>query len=297
MVEVVGFGQACVDYIAPSPFFPPENGKVRLKELYIKCGGPIATALVTLSRLGIKTAYIGAVSDDQFGRMIIENFRKEGVDTSHTKVIRGYRSQFAFISVTDGKRTIFWIPGSFPEIRAEEIDLSPFPHAKVLHLDELLIDASIEAARQARKKGMIVTIDADSLKDGIERLFQLVDIIIIPETLALLLEPKKGIEDILRRLRLFGAMHVVITCGERGSIGYDGRKIVYQKAYEVKVVDTTGAGDVYHGAYIYGILKGWDMKRCMEFASLCSALNCKRFGAQGGIPKRDDPEIRSFIQS
>jgi len=294
-IEVIGFGQACVDYIGPAPYFPQENGKVRLSELYTKCGGPIATALVTLARLGIKTSFIGAISDDVFGKMIVRNFKKEGVDISHIKIIKGYRSQFAFISITDGKRTIFWIPPSFPDIRPEEVDLSLFPNAKILHLDELMIDASIEAAKQAKSKGMDVIIDADSIKDGIEELFRLVDVLIIPEDLAKKLEGNTDNEKILKKLKLFGPRQVIITLGEKGSIGFDGQKIIHQKAFEVDVVDTTGAGDVYHGAYIFGMLKGWDMKECMKFASACAALKCTKFGAQEGIPTLSD--IKRFLET
>ncbi len=295
-IEVVGIGQACIDYIAPAPFFPKEDGKVKLKELYIKCGGPVATALVTLSRLGIKTAYIGAVSDDSFGKRILDTLKKEKVDTTYTKVIKGYRSQFAFIVVTTGgKRTIFWIPSSFPEISASEIDISQFPDVKVIHLDELMLQASIEAAKQAKKRGITVTIDADSLKEGIEKLFSFTDILIIPESLAKALEPNKSAEQILKSLKSFGASQVVITLGEKGSIGYDGKTYYYQKAYKIDAVDTTGAGDVYHGAYIYGLVKGWDMKRCMKFASLCAAIKCTKFGAQEGIPTKNHPDILKFL--
>ena len=108
-IEVVGFGQACVDYICPAPYFPEEDGKVMLDELYVRCGGPIATALVTLARLGIKTSFMGAIYDDMFGKIILDNFKKEGVDTSHIRIMEGYRSQFAFICITNGKRTIFCI--------------------------------------------------------------------------------------------------------------------------------------------------------------------------------------------
>lgn len=297
-IKVIGFGQACIDYIAPAPFFPEEDGKVMLTDLYIRCGGPIATALVTLSRLGVKTAYIGAVSDDDFGKKILENLKKEGVNIKCVKIIKGYRSQFAFIVITsNGKRTIFWIPGSFSEMSPSEVDISIFPDAKIIHLDELMLQASVEAAKQARKRDITVVIDADSLKDGIEKLFSLVDVLIIPESLARKLEPKENLEQVLKKLKLFGASQVVITLGERGSIGYDGKEYYYQKAHKVKAVDTTGAGDVYHGAYIYGLLKGWDMKKCMEFASLCSAIKCTKFGAQEGIPYRDDPIVRSFLIS
>ena len=283
-IEVVGFGQACVDYICPAPYFPEEDGKIKLNQLYVKCGGPIATALVTLARLDVKTSFIGAISDDLFGKIILKNFEKEGVDISHIKIIEGYRSQFAFICITEGKRTIFWIPGSFPEINPAEIDLSVFPDAKVLHLDELMLDASIEAAKQAKKRGIDVVIDADNPKKNIENLFSLVDVLIIPEYLATQMEGNKDPEKILKKLKLLGPRQVIITCGKKGSIGYDGREVIYQKAFKVDAVDTTGAGDVYHGAYIYGILKEWDMKKSMEFASICAALKCRKFGAQDGIP-------------
>lgn len=292
-IEVIGLGQACVDYICPAPYYPKEDGKVKLAQLYVKCGGPVATALVTLARLGVKTSFIGAVSDDMFGRIIVENFKKEKVDISHIKITKGHRSQFAFICVTGaGKRSIFWIPGSFPEIDPREIDLSIFPHAKVLHVDELMPGASIEAARQAKKMGIDVVIDADSIKEGTDKLFSLVDVLIVPEYLATQMEGDLGKEKILKRLKLLGPRQVIITCGEKGSIGYDGKEMIRQSAFRVDAVDTTGAGDVYHGAYIYGMLKGWDMKKSMKFASICAALKCREFGAQAGIPdlRGKDPE-------
>ncbi len=292
--EVIGFGQACIDFIGLAPFFPKEDGKVKLEEIYIRCGGPVATALVTLSRLGIKTAFIGAVSDDIFGDMIKENLRKEGVDISYMKVIKGYRSQFAFITVTDGKRTIFWKPPSFPEIDPDEYDPSIFQGVKILHLDELMISTSIAIAEKAKKKGILITADIDSMKEGVEKLFSLVDILIIPEGLARQIEGNLSLEEILKKMKLLGPRQVVITMGERGSIGFDGKDFIYQDSFKTHVVDTTGAGDVYHGAYIFGLLKRWDMKRCMKFASYCAALKCRKFGAQEGIPRLC--EVKGFIE-
>ena len=99
-VQVIGLGQACIDYLGTLPSYPQEDGKVELVDLLIRCGGPASTALVTLSRLGIMTSFLGSISNDSFGMKIMDNLKHEKVDVSLLKIIPGYSSQFAFIAVT-----------------------------------------------------------------------------------------------------------------------------------------------------------------------------------------------------
>jgi sulfofructose kinase len=286
-VQVVGLGQACVDYLGGIATYPKEDAKAELANLYMRCGGPACTALVSLSRLGIQTSFLGSISDDPFGVNILRNLKREKVDISHLKVTPGFTSQFAFIAITknSGKRTVFWHRGNVPHLRKDDVDMRPFSKANILHLDGLMIEASIAAARQAKTLGLTVLMDAGTMREGTKELVKFVDILIASETFAKpLVSTDASPETSLRVLQDLGPGKVVITLGAKGSIGLDTRGIVRQRAFSISAVDTTGAGDVYHGGYIYGLLQGWEMARCMRFASAAAALKCSHIGAQSGIP-------------
>ena len=286
-IEVVGLGQACVDYLGMVPVFPHEDGKVELAEIHTFCGGPASTAMVTLATLGIRTSFLGSISDDHFGKKILENLRQKGVDTTCLKVRPGYSSQFAFIAISGGgRRTIFWHRGSVPPLSAQDINLRLFPDSRVLHMDGLMIQACLEAARQAKSMGIKVVMDAGTWREGSRELCSTVDILIASETFAApLVGEDAPVQKALEALKSLGPEVVVITLGSRGSIGLGPEGLVMQAAYRVDAVDTTGAGDVYHGAYIYPMLQGKSMEYCMRFASAAAALNCTAIGAQGGIPQ------------
>jgi ribokinase len=295
-IQVIGLGQACVDYLGDLTSYPQEDGKIELRDLHIRCGGPASTALITLSRLGISTSFLGSISDDLFGVKILKNLKKEKVDVSFLKITPGYTSQFAFISVTkkSAKRTIFWHRGTVPYLRPRDVDLSRFPNARILHIDGLMIDACMEAARQAKTSGMTVVMDAGTMREGSKELASLVDILISSETFAEpLVGPETAHETALYALHKLGPKQVVITLGSEGSIGLNDKGISRQAAFPVNAMDTTGAGDVYHGGYIYGLLQSWEMSKCMRFASAAAALKCMNTGAQTGIP--DLKAINNFI--
>ena len=296
-VEVAGLGQACVDYLGKIPAYPREDGKIELTDLQTQCGGPASTALVTLSRLGIRTAFLGSVSDDPFGIEIQKGLQEEKVDTTFLKVTPGYTSQFAFIAITkkDGARTIFWDRGSVPHLTSKDVDLSPFSHARVFHTDGLMLKASIEAAHQAKDMGMTIVMDAGTLRQGYRELVSLVDILIASQGFGeALVGSGEPPEKALEALAQWGPREVVITLGAKGSVGWHDGGIISQDAFSVEVMDTTGAGDVYHGAYIYGLLQDWNMLECMRFASAVSALKCMEIGGRKGIPSLE--EVKAFIE-
>jgi len=265
-------------------------------DLHVQCGGPASTALVTLSRLGIKTSFLGSISDDTWGIEIVKGLREEDVDASFLKITPGYTSQFAFIAITEGggNRTIFWHRGSVPHLRAGDVDLSHFSGAKILHVDGLMIEAAQEAARQARRMGLRVVCDAGTMREGSLELASLVDVLIASERFP---DPLLGEDvppaEILETLRQLGPKEVIITRGLKGSMGFSDGEIISQEAFTVDARDTTGAGDVYHGAYIYGLLQNWDMRECMRFASATAALKCRETGGRKGIPCLE--EVRQFL--
>jgi sulfofructose kinase len=291
---VVGLGQICVDYVGQLPAYPPEDTKAELKELRMSCGGPAATAMTALSRWGVPTSLLSGISDDYFGRKISETLKKEGVDTAHLKIVPGCASQFAFIAVTTdgGKRTVFWNPSSVPPLAPEEIRLERFSSARILHVDGLMLDAAIIAAQQAKALGWTVVMDAGTLRHGTLDLVSHVDVLIASETFA---DPLVGAEtpkeEALQRLLELGPGQVVITLGAKGSMGLTKGNLVHRPAFQIVSKDTTGAGDVYHGGYIYGLLKGWQMPQCMAFASASAALKCQKGGGWRGIPTLGDIEM------
>jgi ribokinase len=295
-VQVVGLGQACVDYVGRVPEYPGEDGKMELDGLFTSCGGPAATALVALARSGIGTAFLGSISDDPFGIQIVETLKKEGVDISSLTITPGFTSQFAFIAVTEGSgnRTIFWRRSTAPELRPKDVSLSRFPGARILHLDGLMAAAGREATLQAKQRGMTVVMDAGTLREGTLDLVKQVDTLIASEGFGTSLAGAGGShEEALESLRTMGCRQAVITLGAKGSIGLDQRGFIRQPAFPVTSTDTTGAGDVYHGAYIYGLLQGWGMARCMAFASAAAALKCRNGGGWRGIPR--NPEIEDLM--
>lgn len=296
--RVIGLGQACVDILGRVPLFPQEDGKIELVELHRQCGGPASTALVALSRLGVPCSFLGSVSDDPLGDEIVGALKAEGVDASLLQVTPGYSSQFAFIAVSrkSGNRTVFWHRGSVPHLTKNQVDLSPFAQAEILHLDGLMIEASLEAVAQARSRKLTVVLDAGTMREGSLDLASRVDILIASARFADPLvgagaEPEKAFDA----LCALGPKTVVMTLGRRGSIGWDGNTRFWQKAFPVEAVDTTGAGDVYHGGYIYGVLQKWPLKESMRFASAVAALKCREMGARRGIPRLN--EVQAFMAS
>jgi sulfofructose kinase len=297
-IQVVGLGQASVDYLGRVPVFPNEDEKVELLDIRMQCGGPASTALVTLARLNVATAFLGSISNDPPGREILRDLDYERVDVGALKMTPGFTSQLAFIAITAGagKRTIFWHRGSVPPLEPDDVDLSAFPSAALLHLDGLMIEASIEAARQAKTRGMKVVMDAGTMRAGSQRLAALVDVLIASERFATpLVGDEARPETALEALHGLGPELVVITLGPKGSIGSDRRNTILQKAFPVAAVDTTGAGDVYHGGYLYGMLQGWDLHRCMRFASAVSAIKCCHIGGRNGIP--DLKTVETFLRN
>ena len=295
-IEVVGLGQASLDFLGKVASFPEEDVKTELESLESQCGGPASTALVTLARLGVRTSFLGSISDDPFGQEILRGLEDEGVDFSCLTVRRGFTSQFAFIAISPGgKRTIFWHRGTAPPLRREEVNLSLFRTARVLHLDGLMMDASLEAARQARELGWTVVMDGGTLREGTLDLITLVDTLIVSEGFSKpLLASDASPEEALEALRKRCSGTVVVTLGARGSIGLEDGKTFFQEPFPVDAVDTTGAGDVYHGAYIYGVLQGWKMPESMRFASAVAAMKCRSVGARRGIPNLD--EVMRFLR-
>jgi sulfofructose kinase len=295
--DVVGLGQCCIDYLAIVEKYPDVNEKIEVNSFIIQGGGPVATAMVTLSRLGASTSFIGKISDDYFGTLIKNSLTEEHVNIDHIVKEKGGNSQFAFIVIEKetGKRTIFWSRPTVAPLRPDEINKDVIRNARVLHLDELMIEGSLEAARCAKDAGVTVVVDAGSLREGSLELIKCADYVITSEGFAKQYynsyDPKAAAMDLLK----LGSRAVVVTLGDKGSITVSEDSYFYQPAFKVKTVDTTGCGDVFHGAFIFGLLQKWDLKEIIRFASATAALKCRSIGGRTSIP--DLREVEEFLEN
>jgi ribokinase len=294
--DVVGLGQSCIDYLSVVEHYPHVNEKEEVNNLTVQGGGPVATAMVTLSRLGASTAFIGKISDDYFGDLIKDGLTSEFVNIDHIIVEKDKRSQFAFIVIEKetGKRTVLWSRATVTPLRADELNGNVISTANVLLLDGLEKEGSMAAAEYAREAGITIVVDAGSMREGALALVNLSDYFIASEDFARQFshgnDPKAAALELLG----LGAKTVIITLGEKGSICVSPESYFYQPAFKVKAVDTTGCGDVFHGAFLLGLLRKWDLRETIRFASAAAALKCREIGGRTAIP--DLREVEEFLE-
>lgn len=285
-MTVTGIGQCSWDFLATVNAYPPADSKEEVLQWEEQGGGPVATALVALSRLGVTGSFHGVVGDDSLGERIRGSLVGEGVDCRGLVPRVGAVSQRAFIVVEQGcaSRTIFWQrPGGAP-LSPAELPAGYLGNSRFLLLDGLMMDVSLSAARDARLQGIPVMLDAGRLRPGMADLARSCDYVVAGEQFAFDLGWDGGTGSFADFARSVGAPVVTVTRGERGSLTWRGGELLHQQAYPVQAVDTTGAGDVFHGGYVFGLLQGWELPAVLPFASAMAALKCTRPGGRSGIP-------------
>ena len=289
-MHVTGIGQCAYDYLAVVDSFPAVDTKKEVLRLEEQGGGPVATALVTLSRMGIEAGFHGITGDDEDGAKIRQSLVDEGIDVSGLKQRPGAASQRAFIVIEQsrGKRTIFWKRPSGAALLPEELPATFLDNAAFLLLDGLMTEVSLFAAQKAKKAGVPVMLDAGRVREGIPELAGLCDYVVASEEFAKDLGWDDDAGILQREIGRRGFGVTTITLGERGSITFAGSDVITVPAFSVESVDTTGAGDVFHGGYVYGILQGWPLPETIRFASAAAAMKCRHVGGRSGIPGSDD---------
>ncbi len=288
--QVFGIGQGCLDYLTWVDAYPPPDTKCEFSEMVVQGGGPVATALVALSRWGLSCAFAGVVGDDGFGSLIKASMDEEGVDTRRLLIRRGFDSQFAFIVAEPGvgRRTVFWRRPTGPPPQPGDIDLATLRRAKVLHTDGLFGEVSLAAAREARDAGVRVVVDAGSLREGMLDLARLSDYFLASETFAGQLVGEDGALEACRKMAALGARVACVTLGSRGYIALCDGETIERPAYSVHAVDTTGCGDVFHAGFTYGVVKGWNAEKSLDFGAWAAARASTTLGGRSGIPPKED---------
>jgi sugar/nucleoside kinase (ribokinase family) len=284
-VDVVGVGINATDTILRLPRFPTPDSKVELLSAEVKPGGQVASAMVACRRWGLRARYVGKIGDDAAGKFQIDEMQREGVE-AHWITAPGRQSQTAYILVdeTSGERTVLWKRDHGIALRPEDLKREWIRGARALLVDGHDTEAAACAARWAREENIPVVGDFDNRYPKVEALLQYVDFPItskdFPERITGERNLLKSLPTILQQFkcRLIGA-----TLGRLGVLAWDGDRFLLCPGYRVKPLDTTGAGDIFHGAFLYGLLRGWAVEETVEFSCAAAALNCEAQGARGGI--------------
>jgi ribokinase len=293
---IFGIGQCSLDYLGRIDDYPPADTKCEFSGLVIQGGGPVATALVALSRWGLSCAIAGVIGDDAFGRMIETSLRDEGIDTSSLVVRPNGTSQFAYIVVEPkaGRRTIFWQRPTGTPLKPYEISEDKIRTATILHTDGLLIEASLHACRIAHQAGIPVIVDAGTLREGMLDLASLSDYFIASETFARQFWKNGSPLDACAMLLEHGPSLAAVTLGAAGYVARYGNTVISKPAYPVASVDTTGCGDVFHAGFIFGLVSGWDYEMCLDFAAWAAAQVSLQMGGRKGIPTLSEIESQGY---
>jgi sulfofructose kinase len=284
--DVVGVGSACIDLVVQVPRLPVSDEGLQIQEYTMQGGGKVATALVAAARLGLRAAFSGPVGGDAFGQQILAEFTSEGVDTAGLLVQRDRASAFSTVlaDVSTGTRSILWSPGTVTEIALTASDLRRIESARYLLVSEPSPTA-LQAATHASAHGVPVVCDADYYSPEINRLLPLVDICIASAHFVRAFAPGRSPEEALDP---FPSPTALITLGKDGVVGRGPDGPFRIPAFQVPVVDTTGAGDVFHGAFIAGLVHGYGLAHTARYASAVAAMKCTALGGRRGIPTHQD---------
>lgn len=289
--DVVGIGENATDTVIVVPKFPPYAGKTTFGKEMLSPGGQVASAIVTCRRLGLRAKYIGAVGDDFRARIQMRDLETSGVDISDVFVRENCPNQSAYIVIDEstGERTIFSHRPDCLKISPDEITAEMISNARMLHIDGHDVAAVARAAQLARENGVEVAVDVDTIYHGFDQVLPFVDYLVasteFPKSWTNERDPFRALELIQRE---FGMKVAAMTLGAHGALALTEGRYAYSPAFVVNCLDTTGAGDVFHGAFCYGVLSGLSMEQTLELSNAMAALNCKSLGARGGVRKADD---------
>jgi len=281
-IHIAGAGICCLDYIVVAPQVA-WGDTADIHDYCVQGGGLVATALVACARLGAPTELVSVLGDDAVGRDILDGLEAEGVSTAGVVRVPGAPSPFSVIHVAQesGERTIFHrrtAGFAWPEIRLDAIAT-----ASVVLVDGYYPDLARRAVAMARANGVPIIADASPEAEDFDWLRH-VDVLIAPRQC--LRDGGFGgdIDKALDVIHRIGPTTAIITLGADGWVSSCAEGRARGEAFRVDVVDTVGAGDVFHGAYAFALAHGWTTARCAEFASAVAAIKCTRVGGRTGIP-------------
>jgi len=299
-LDIVGLGMCTLDVLLRLKDMPSWQHGTRIDEFRIDGGGPVGTAMVASARLGAKVGFIGTAGNDESAEIKLRSMIDAGIDLSRL-VRRPYPDDqviIVHVHSETGER-VFSGVGNIQRqpLRIDELDRDYITSAKYLHLDGFHYESALQSAKWMREAGKKVVLDghktSGSVGQHIRNLLEYVDVLISGSGFAKGLTGISDIREAGKRILDMGPNIFVQTEGEDGSWTITADKAFHTPAFKVDVIDTTGAGDVFHGAYIVGLLKGWNLQKVAIFSTAVSAIECTKLGGRVGIPTYD--EVMDFL--
>jgi sulfofructose kinase len=282
--DVVGFGLNSVDHLCIVPEYPRLDSKSEIVQYEQLPGGQVSTAVIFLSRMGLRTKYIGKVGGDTLGRFCLQKLESEAIDISSIRIEESARNQFSIIIIDQysGERTVLCQRDRRLDFKEPELYEDAVCLGRILHLDGN-DPASLRAASWCRKNEIPVCIDLDKVVPDCTALIEQIDFLIVSSSFSSeytgVSDPIESFHSLRRKFDGFLAM----TQGSKGAMAWVGDRCIQFSGLHVKAIDTTGAGDIFHGAFIYGLLQNWPLNKIMSFANAAAGLSCTHLGAQSGI--------------
>ncbi len=286
--DVVGLGANAADHLVTIPRFPRPGEKVRFRRYLFQGGGQTATALVTAARLGLRARYIGGVGDDAEGQALKTELAAERIDVTAVRVRPGGLTQRALILVdeTNGERTIIWGRSAGMVIGPQEVEPEEVACGRVLLTDAQDPRSAAVAARAAHAAGMPVIADLEVVRPGVEEFLPLIDYLITDQTFPYELTAAGDLGAALRAVAVRApAAQIIATCGSQGAVALIAGELELLPAYAISAVDTTGAGDVFHGAFAVALLSDYTLREGIDFGNAVAAMKCLAPGGRTGIPR------------
>jgi sulfofructose kinase len=299
--DLVGIGLNATDTLILVSHFPAYAGKVAIDSEILSAGGQVASAVATVAKLGLRAKYIGTVGDDERGRVQLASLRETGINLDDVEVRANCGNQTAYIVIdqSTGERTVFWARPECLRLEPESITPAKIAGARMLHIDGHDTPAMAKAASLARGLNIPVSVDVDTIYHGFEAVLSSVDYLVasseFPAQWTTERDPFRALEMIQNEYKMTVAAMTLGAHGALARVISDGAgRFFYSPAFVVNCVDTTGAGDVFHGAFCYSVLEGLPMREALEFSNAMAALNCTRIGARGGLATA--AEARALIE-
>ena len=290
-VDLVGVGLNATDTVIPLSHYPVRGSKTEYSAVSTLPGGQVATTVVACQHWGMRTRYVGKLGDDLAATLHREAFSHAGVETRVVTVPGGASAQSLILVDAEGERTVLCRRDERLTLHPAELDREWIVNARALHVDGFDTEAAITASTWAQAAGVPVIADLDELYPNVEDLLANVDYLIVSRDFPTRLMREPDLEKALRQMhRRYGSRLAAATLGHDGVLAWDGNQLLHTPAYCVPVLDTTGAGDIFHAGFIYGLLPDWPLDRQLDFACAAAALNCTAVGARGGIHSLEDIE-------
>lgn len=293
-VDVVGVGLNATDTLIQLPQFPERGSKLEYAVETVMPGGQVASAVVACQTWGLSTRYVGKLGDDDAAALHDREFARLGVEPQVVHVPGAASARSLILVDHDGERTVLCRRDERVVLQPEELRREWIENARVLHVDGHDTAAATLAARWAHAAGVPVIADLDEIYPGVDALIENIDYLIVSRDFPGRLTGEKGLKAALREIHSrYRCLLTAATLGAEGVLAWDGEQLHHAPAYHVPVVDTTGAGDLFHAGFIFSLLQGWELDRQLSFSCAAAAMNCMAQGARGGI--RPLAEIEAFM--